>query len=344
MVLLVDVAGSDRSTWKSFLENQNYEVITAGDGDTALRQCHLLQPDLVLLRDTVPEIDGFALCRLFKESPFNELIPIVLIKDSSDPADICRGREAGAAEVWRTCSTLEEGLCRLTELLRLNNYINEQVKSVVLSLARSIEAKNSLSEGHSLRMPAYAVRLGASLGLQERELQDMEMACLLHDIGKVAIPDSILLKPGPLDAEEMEVVKRHPVVGERICAPLKSLRGILPVIRHHHERMDGSGYPDGLSGEQIPLKARILQIADIYDALITDRPYRVALSPPDALQILEEEAARGWLDFSLVRKFCVAHASAEYLRPIGRSMLASYYGVWRSAAHVAVSSRLTPNL
>ena len=152
MVLLVDVDGSYRTSWKSFLENENYEVIAVDDGPSALRQCLLLQPDLVLLRDTPPDLDGFKLCRLFKESPFNELIPIVLIRDSSDPADIYRGREAGAAEVWRTCATLEEGLCRMQELLRLNNYINEQVKSVVLSLARSMEAKNAVSEGHSERM------------------------------------------------------------------------------------------------------------------------------------------------------------------------------------------------
>lgn len=343
MVLLVDVVGSHRTTWKSFLENQNYEVIATEDGPSALRQCLLLQPDLVLLRDTPPELDGFELCQLFKESPFNELIPIVLIRDSSGLADISRGREAGAAEVWGTCSSLEEGLCRMQELLRLNNYINEQVKSVVLSLARSMEARNAVSEGHSERMVEYGVQLAASVGLQEQELQEMEMACRLHDIGKVAIPDSILLKPGPLNLEETQIVRRHPVTGEKICAPLKSLRGILPVIRHHHERMDGSGYPDGLSGKQIPLEARILQIADIYDALTTNRPYRVALSSAQALQILDQEAARGWLDASLVREFRGTRASEAPLRLNRRSMLASYYGV-SSAADMAFGSGLASPL
>ena len=343
MVLLVDVVGSDGSTWKSLLENQNYEVIAAEDGPSALRQCLLLQPDLVLLRESLPELDSFELCRLFKESPFNELIPIVLIRDSCDPADISRGREAGAAEVWRTCSSLEEGLCRMQELLRLNNYINEQAKSVVLSLAASMEAKNSLSEGHSERMVEYAVQLAESVGLEEQELQEMEMACRLHDIGKVAIPDNILLKPGPLNVEEMEVVRRHPAAGEKICAPLKSLRGILPVIRHHHERMDGSGYPDGLSGEQIPVKARILQIADIYDALTTNRPYRAALSSAQALQILDQEATRGWLDASLVRTFCGMRGWEAPLRLNRRSMLASYYGGW-DATDMAFASRLASPL
>ncbi len=343
MVLLVDVVGSDGSTWKSFLENQNYEVIAAEDGPSALRQCLLLQPDLVLLRETLPELDSFELCRLFKESPFNELIPIVLILDSCDPADISRGREAGAAEVWTTCSSLEEGLCRMQELLRLNNYINEQAKSVVLSLVRSMEAKNSLSEGHSERMVEYAVQLAEGIGLEEQELQEMEMACRLHDIGKVAIPDSILLKPGHLNIEEMEIVRRHPVTGEKICAPLKSLRGMLPVIRHHHERMDGSGYPDGLSGEQIPVKARILQIADIYDALTTNRPYRAALSSAQALQILDQEATRGWLDASLARTFCGMRGWEAPSRLNRRSMLASYYGGW-DATDMAFASRLASPL
>jgi len=220
-------------------------------------------------------------------------------------------------------------------LLRLNKYIDEQAKSVVLSLARSIEAKDSISEGHSGRMAEYAAELGKEEGLAEQELQELRIACLLHDVGKVAVPDSILMKPGLLDAEETEIVRQHPVVGERICAPLKSLRRILPVIRHHHERMDGSGYPDGLRGEQIPTQARILQIADIYDALTTDRPYRMALSSEEALQILDYEVMRGWLDTPLVSKFSAIRRASEDFRMSGRSMLASYYGGPRSAENRA---------
>jgi putative two-component system response regulator len=327
IILLVDVASPDRVNWKSFLRNQSFEVFEAGDRDTALRQCLLVRPDLVLVHEAPPEIESFELCHRLKENPLNQLVPIVLIKPSSDPADIFRGFHAGAADVWETCTSLGEGLSRVQALLRLRSYIDEQAKSVVLSLARSIEAKESLASGHSGRMATYAIQLGESLGLQECELQDLWMACLLHDVGKVAVPDSILLKPGPLDADEMEIVKQHPVVGENICAPLRSFRGVLPVIRHHHERMDGSGYPDGLLGEQIPVQARILQIADIYDALTTDRPYRVALTSEEALQILHHEATSGWLDASLVREFSGTRRSGENLREGGRSMLASYYGL-----------------
>jgi putative two-component system response regulator len=334
MILVVNHASSDHTNWKSFLENQGYEVFMAGNKDMALRQCQVLQPDLILLHDTLPEVDAIGLCRLLKENPRNELIPIVLIKASSDSTDISRGRHAGAAEVWGTCTSLEEGLSRVQMLLRLNHYIDEQAKCVVLSLARSIEAKDSLSEGHSNRMVEHAVELGESLGLTEQTIQELRIACLLHDVGKVAVPDRILMKPGGLNTDEMAIVREHPVIGERICAPLKSLRRILPIIRHHHERMDGSGYPDGLRGEQIPLQARIVQIADIYDALVTDRPYRMALSSEEALQILDYEVMRGWLHASLVSKFSAIRRASEDFRMSGRSMLASYYGVSRNSEHM----------
>src|SRR5712672_1438739 len=171
LILVVDLASSDRTNWKSFLVNQGYEVIIAGDEDSAMRECHLLQPDLIILHDTLREIDVLGLCRRLKESPHNELIPIVLIKAATEPVDISLGRHAGAAEVWGTCTSLEEGLSRVQMLLRLNKYIDEQAKSVVLSLARSIEAKDSLSEGHSGRMAEYAVELGKVEGLVEQELR-----------------------------------------------------------------------------------------------------------------------------------------------------------------------------
>jgi len=324
-ILLVDVASASRDSWKSFLQSQNYEVFTAGDGESALRQCLQLQPDLVLLHDALLDVGGFDLCRSMKGNPLNRQIPVVLIKPSSDPADASRGREAGAADFWGSSTSLGEVIGRVESLLRLKSYIDEQAKSVVLSLARSIEAKHPLMSGHSDRIAKYAVQLGMSLDLPEDDLQELRIACLLHDVGKVAVPDEILLKPGVLNAEETEIVRQHPAIGVDICAPLKSLRRILPVIRHHHERMDGSGYPDGLRGLEIPLMARILQIADIYDALITDRPYRDALSTEDALETLNREAGYGWLDASLVWKFSQICRFGGYFPVRGRSMLASYY-------------------
>jgi putative two-component system response regulator len=325
-ILLVDVASAGRDSWKAFLQNHSYDVSTAKDGQSALRQCLRLQPDLVLLCDALPDFDIFDLCRRMKADPLNQQIPIVLVKQFSDPGDTARAREAGAADFWGTCSSLAEALGRVQSLLRLKTYIDEQAKSVMLSLARSIEARHPLMSGHSERMVDNALQLGRSLDLPEEDLQELRIACLLHDIGKIAVPDDILLKPASLTAEETQVVRQHPIVGESICAPLKSLRRILPAIRHHHERMDGSGYPDGLCGHQIPLLARILQIADVYDALITDRPYRDALSSEDALETLNREAACGWLDDSLVSKFSqLCRHGGDYFPVRGRTMLASYY-------------------
>jgi putative two-component system response regulator len=172
----------------------------------------------------------------------------------------------------------------------------ERAESVLFSLARSIEGKDPYTHGHCERLSEYSASLGEHLGLTEDEITALRRAGVVHDVGKVAVPDAILLKPGRLTPEEWKLMQEHPIVGERICAPLKSFRLVLPIIRHHHEKLDGSGYPDGLRGEAIALTARVLQIVDIYDALTTERPYKKAFSTADALQTMKEEVAKGWWD------------------------------------------------
>src|SRR5216683_4476862 len=324
-ILLVDADSTNLKEWRTFLESQKCEVYTAEDSESAASCCLQMQPDLVLLQDSLPNIRSFELCRRLKKDPLNQLTPVVLLKPSPDQWDIQSGRDAGALDVWATPSTFWDALGRVQTLLRLKNYMDEQAKSMVLSLARSVDSKQAMRNGHSERLLAYAEQLGESIGLQEEDLQELRIGCWLHDIGKIAVPDNILLKPGPLDAEEMRIVRQHPVIGEKMCAPLKSLRRILPVIRNHHERMDGSGYPDGLRGQAIPLKARILQVVDIYDALTTDRPYRTALLPEQALEILFSEADNGWLDTSVVWKFSQMCRPIERYPARSRSMLVSYF-------------------
>ena len=233
---------------------------------------------------------------------------------------------AGAMEIWATPPSLWDTPGRSQTLLRLKNYMDEQTKSAMLALAGSVDSKHNMKNGHSERLVAYAEQLGESLGFGEEDLQELRIASWLHDIGKIVVPESILLKPGALNAEERRIMREHSVIGENICAPLKSLRSILPVIRHHHEKMDGSGYPDGLSGEAIPLKARILQVADIYDALTTDRPYRGALPAEEALQILFSEAENGWLDASVVLKFSRICRCGRYFPLRGGTVLSSQKG------------------
>lgn len=324
-ILLVDVASDDRENQRAFLASQGYEVLIAESEQIAKQVCVQLQPDLVLLYDHCPRLAGAELCRGLKQDPLNKLTPIVVISTSPTPAEVLSAREAGAADFWETPCSLRDALGRIEAFLRLKNYIDEQAKAVVLALACSVEARHSITGVHSCHLGDYAAKLGQNLGMTEEELEELRLGCLLHDIGKVAIPDRILLKPDRLSAEETEIVRQHPVTGEKICAPLKSLRRILPLIRHHHERMDGSGYPDGLRGESIPLPARILQIADVYDALTKGRPYREALSSEEALEILRREAAQGWLDAALVWRFWRLFQPGDYIPVRGHSMLASYY-------------------
>jgi len=324
-ILLVDVDSPDRDSWKAFLQVQGFEVLTARNGETTTKVCRRFLPDLVLLHDNLPDISATELCKKLKAGPIHGTTPVVLVVPVASEALAAQGRQAGADDFWGAPTSRWEALSRIQLLLQLKSYVDEQAKSVVMSLAQTLDAKGPMAAGHSERLTEYAVELGESLDLNDEDLETLRVACLLHDIGKVGIPDAILTKPGPLTEEERKIVQQHPVIGESICAPLKSLRHVLPVIRHHHEHMDGSGYPDGLRGDRIPLKARILQIADIYDALTTDRPYRDALPPHEALDVLAREAQRGWLDQWLVRRFCNLCEAAEHFMVKERSMLASYY-------------------
>jgi putative two-component system response regulator len=167
----------------------------------------------------------------------------------------------------------------------------------------SIEARDPYTRGHCDRLAEMSARLGERLGLSEEHIRALRRAGIVHDVGKIVVPDAILLKPGPLTPDEIRIMRKHAEVGERICAPLKSMRLVLPIIRHHHEKRDGSGYPDGLHGDQIPLAARILQLADVYDALTTDRPYRTAVCSQSALRLMQEESGLGWWDADLFDAF-----------------------------------------
>jgi putative two-component system response regulator len=210
-----------------------------------------------------------------------------------------------------------ELLARARSLLKLKQRTDEleRAESVLFSLARSIEGKDPYTHGHCERLCEYSARLGEQLKLPEDQIIALRRAGIVHDVGKIAVPDAILLKPGSLTAEEWKLVREHPVVGERICAPLKSFRFVLPIIRHHHEKLDGSGYPDGLRGDAIPAAARVLQIVDVYDALTTVRPYKRAFSITDALQTMKQEVAKGWWDPHIFDQFerLIRGGTADFL-------------------------------
>ncbi len=304
-ILVVDDELTNRALLEELLSQEGYRVVPAGDGQEALEKVARVEPDLVLLDVRMPKLDGFDVCRRLKNDPGTRLTPVVLVTGLAAVADRVRGIEAGADDFLTKPFERVELLARVRSLLNLKSYTDEleRAESVLFALARSIEAKDPYTEGHCERLADNSARLGERLGLPEEEITALRRAGIVHDVGKVAVPDAILLKPGPLTPEEWKVMRDHPVVGERICRPLKSFRLVLPIIRHHHEKLDGSGYPDGLQGEQIPLTARILQLVDVYDALTTERPYKRALAGEEALATMEAEVAKGWWDARLFAEF-----------------------------------------
>ena len=240
-----------------------------------------------------------------KKNPENRLTPVVLLTGLGATEDRIQGIEAGANEFLSKPVDRNELLARVRSLLTVKAYTDEleRAESVLFALARSIEGKDPYTEGHCERLSDYSASLGERVGLATEQITALRRAGIVHDVGKVAVPDAILLKPGPLRPDEWGIMRKHPVIGERICAPLKSFRFVLPIIRHHHERFDGSGYPDALKGEQIPLTARVLQVVDVYDALTTERPYKRPLSREEAMVTMVQEVRNGWWDAHLFAEF-----------------------------------------
>lgn len=304
-ILIADDEPANRYLFEEILSAQGYRVILAHDGQSALEEFDRHNPDLILLDVMMPKLNGFEVCRRVKRSPDTRLVPVVLVTALSATEDRVRGIEAGADDFLNKPVESTELLARVRSLLSLKAYTDEleRAETVLFTLARSIEGKDPYTAGHCERLSQYSECLGRRIALSEEEMTALRRASIIHDIGKVAVPEAILLKPGKLTPDEWKVMREHPVVGERICAPLKSFRLVLPIIRHHHEKLDGTGYPDGLKGDAIPLTARLLTIVDVYDALATDRPYRHALSSAEALETMAGEVSKGWWDSRVFAEF-----------------------------------------
>jgi len=304
-VLVVDDMVANTRLLTSLLEAEGHIVRTALDGSEALRLVRREPPDLILLDAVMPGQDGFELCRVLKQDPLTRLIPLVMVTVLTDSASRLRGIDAGADDFLSKPFNVPELLARVRSLLRLKRYTDEldSAEAIIVSLALTIEARDPTTNGHCQRLADYASALGRSLDLDEDDIDALTRGGFLHDVGKVGIPDSVLLKPGRLTPEEYALVQQHTIIGDRLCGELHSLRKVRPIVRHHHERLDGSGYPDRLRGDAIPLLAQIMRIVDIFDVVRTERPYKAARSFDDAAGELRREVALGRCNSELVAMF-----------------------------------------
>jgi cyclic di-GMP phosphodiesterase len=315
-ILVVDDEPANREVLERLMARLGYEVMAAANGEEALEIVARTPPDVVLLDVNMPGIDGVEVCRRLKADPASRLIPVVLVTARSDNQDRIRGKQAGADDFLAKPPDFAELEARVRSLIRLKRYTDEldSAEGVILSLALTVEARDPYTNGHCQRLALYAVALGTRLGLSERELTALHRGAYLHDVGKIAIPDAVLLKPGRLTPAEHTLIQQHTVIGDRLCSELRLLADVRPIVRHHHERPDGTGYPDGLSGDEIPLLARILAVVDVYDALTTERPYKPAYTQDDAMAALREEAAKGWKFPALVEHFAALVAEGDFER------------------------------
>jgi putative two-component system response regulator len=304
-VLVADDTDSIRVLFQKLLTADGHEVISVEDGVQALDAIQRHRPDVILLDVGMPGLDGIEVCRRLKSDPATRLTPVVLVTGLSDLSDRIKGIEAGADDFLSKPVHPHELRARVVSLSRMKQLIDalDSAESAFMALALTIEARDPMTNGHCERLAAHAVRLGRAIGVPAEDLDALHRGGYLHDVGKVGVPDAVLLKPGPLTPDEFELMKRHTEIGDTLCAPLQSLRTVRPIIRSHHERLDGSGYPDGLRGDEVPLLSQIVGIVDVYDALTSRRPYRAALEPQTAVDHLIREVEEGRFSKQYVEAF-----------------------------------------
>ena len=318
-VLVIDDQQENRETLAQALEPLGYRVVTAENGETGLQAAADHAPDVILLDLVMPGMDGFEVCRRLKASEDTRLVPVVFLTGFDTREARLEALGIGAADFLSKSFDLVELEVRVRNLVAFHRLIQDldSAEQILFAVARTVEARDEGTGEHCDRLAGLVTRLGQRLSLDQESLTALRRAAYLHDIGKIAIPDAVLNKRGPLDAAEWEVMRSHVLIGVSICQPLRTLRSVIPIVRCHHERRDGSGYPEGLVGTQIPYLARVFQVVDVYDALTSNRPYRAAMSPQQAIATLRAEVARGWWDGEIVEVFAtmVSEEQAKIASP-----------------------------
>jgi putative two-component system response regulator len=287
-ILVVDDEATNRLLLRQILTPLGYQVVEAADGVAALAQVARSLPDLILLDVVMPEPNGYEVCRELKKDPRTRLVPVVMLTGLDQRADRIKASDLGADEFLTKPFDVTELTTRVRSLVALKQFTDEleHASHVLEGVALVVEGRDNYTGTHCKRLAEYASRVGRSLRLGEEDLKILRLGGVFHDLGKVAISDNILNKPGRLSPEEWTAMRRHPLVGAELCQSMRTMNKVLPLIRHHHEKLDGSGYPDGLSGKDISVLVRIISVVDVYDALATKRSYK--------------ESGKGWWDREIV--------------------------------------------
>jgi putative two-component system response regulator len=280
LVLIVEDEPTQRLLLSRVLEREGYRTLGMADGESGMRAIVEQVPQLVLLDLSLPRMDGFEICRRLRADPLTATLPVIVITAHTALDDMVAALDAGADDFLAKPVQQVELLARIRSAMRLRKSITslERATQIVAALANAVEAKDLGLVHHCRWLAHHAARVGAHVGLRGEELEAVAYGALLHDVGKIGVSEHLLRKEGPLSPEEWTVMRRHPEIGEKICRPLSASRAFAPIIRHHHERFNGTGYPDRLKGEGIPLGARIVAIADAYEAMVHGRPYQPAQS------------------------------------------------------------------
>lgn len=301
-ILVVDDEAANRRLLGEILSPLGYVVSQAADGDEALAAVSNQPPDLILLDVMMPRLDGYAVCRAVKGDPRTRLVPIIMLTSLDQLPDKIKAVDIGVDEFLTKPFNVVELTTRVRSLLSMKRFTDEleHASKVLEGFGLLVESRDRYTGNHCHRLGEYAARVGVELGLGEEDLRILRLGGVFHDLGKIAVPDAILNKPDRLTESETHLMRIHPVMGSDLCKGMRTLERVLPLIRHHHERLDGSGYPDGLKGDQIPLLVRIISVADVYDALATRRSYKEPLPRETCIRILREEADRGWWDRTVV--------------------------------------------